>query len=253
MRKTVVITGASSGIGKALAQALADKGCHLGLTGRRDDVLASLQAELLERAKSANRIDQRIEIAAVDIDELDSVGTNLHGLFERLGRIDTVVINAGINRFTKVGAGHFSDETAIIHTNLLGAMATANAAVEHFCQRGGGHLVGISSLASLQPIPSQAAYCASKAGFSMYLEALRIEHRENNIQVTQIRPGFVKTDIMDNIEKYPFAISADAAANEMVKAIDSKRADVLVPARPWRYLRPLFGHLPNSVWKRLAK
>lgn len=250
MSKTVVITGASSGIGKALAQAFADRGCDLGLTGRREGVLASLRTELLG---SSRRSEQRIEIATVDINELDSVGQKLRVLFERLGRVDTVVINAGINSFTRVGDGQFPGEAAIVHTNLLGAMATANAAVEHFCQHGGGQLVGISSLASLQPIPSQAAYCASKAGFSMYLEALRIEHRDSNIEVTQIRPGFVKTDIMDNIEKYPFAISADAAANEMVKAISAKKADVLVPATPWRYLRPLFGHLPDAVWKRLAK
>lgn len=249
MSKTIVITGASSGIGKALAQTFVDKGCTVGLTGRRQSVLQALQSELSAQARAG----QRVEIATIDVDQLESVATGLQGLFERLGRVDTVVINAGINHFTRVGGGDFSNEAAIVQTNLLGAMATANAAVEHFRQHGGGQLVGISSLASLQPIPRQAAYCASKAGFSMYLEALRIEHRDNNIHVTQIRPGFVKTDIMDDIEKYPFVVSAEQAAQEMYAAIRSRKTDVLVPALPWRFLRPLFGHLPDAVWKRLAK
>lgn len=249
MGETVVITGASAGIGKALAQAFVGKGYNLGLTGRRENVLQSLQSELSAQAHS----DQRIEIALIDVDQLESVASGMHELFERLGGVGTVVINAGINHFTQVGGGHFENEAAIVHTNLLGAMATANAAVEHFRHHGGGQLVGISSLASLQPIPRQAAYCASKAGFSMYLEALRIEHRANNIHVTQIRPGFVKTDIMDDIEKYPFAVSAEQAAQEMYAAISRRKTDVLVPALPWRFLRPLFGHLPDAVWKRLAK
>ena len=247
MTKTVVSTGASAGIGSALAHEFAARGYALGLTGRRLPALETWQAELQTQGAP------RVEVATVDVDDRDAAPAQLKALFERLGGVDTVVINAGINDFTRVGAGDLAKEAAIINTNLLGAMVTANAAVEHFLQRGGGHIVGISSLASLQAIPRQAAYCASKAGLSMYLDALRTEHKDNNIRVTQIRPGFVKTEIMDDIEKYPFAVSAEKAAAEIAKAVQAEKRDVFVPAYPWNLMRPVFGRIPDRVWKRLAK
>lgn len=248
MSKTFVITGASAGIGRALALELARQGHSLGLTGRRLSALQSLRDEL----SAGQRGEQRFEIAEVDVDQQHVAMDQLRALFDKLGRVDSVVINAGVNGFTSVGKGQYDAERAILNTNLLGGIATANAAVEYFLEQGGGHIAGISSLASLQGMPKQAAYCASKAGFSMYLDALRTEHRDHNIRVTQIRPGFVKTDIMENIEKYPFAISAEQAAKEMAKALLREKRDVVVPFLPWAFLRPLFGHLPDAIWKRLA-
>lgn len=244
MPNTLIITGASAGIGKALAWEFARRNCRLGLTGRRLDVLEQLQSELQAQT------GVEVHIARVDVDETDSVEQNLLDLCTKLGDVDSIVINAGINNFTRVGNGQLADETAIIRTNLIGAMATANAAVSYFLERGRGQIVGISSLASLQPIPSQAAYCASKAGISMYLDALRIEHKDNNIDVTQIRPGFIKTEIMENIDRYPFAISAEQAAKEMATAILARRKDVFVPRFPWSLFRPALGHLPDKIWKR---
>lgn len=244
MPHTLIITGASAGIGKALAWEFARRNCRLGLTGRRLEALEQLQSELQAQT------GVEVHIARVDVDETGSVEQNLLALCTKLGDVDSIVINAGINNFTRVGSGQLADETAIIHTNLIGAMATANAAVSYFLERGRGQIVGISSLASLQPIPSQAAYCASKAGISMYLDALRIEHKDNNIDVTQIRPGFIKTEIMENIDRYPFAISAEQAAAEMAKAILARRKDVFVPRLPWSLFRPALGHLPDKIWKR---
>jgi short-subunit dehydrogenase len=241
---TLIITGASAGIGKALAWEFARRNCRLGLTGRRLEALEQLQSELQAQT------GVEVHIARIDVDETDSVEQNLLALCTKLGDVDSIVINAGINNFTRVGSGQLADETAIIHTNLIGAMATANAAVSYFLEKGRGQIVGISSLASLQPIPSQAAYCASKAGISMYLDALRIEHKDNNIDVTQIRPGFIKTEIMENIDRYPFAISAEQAAKEMAKAILARRKDVFVPRLPWSLFRPALGHLPDKIWKR---
>lgn len=244
MPHTLIITGASAGIGKALAWEFARRNCRLGLTGRRLEALEQLQSELQAQT------GVEVHITRVDVDESDSVEQNLLALCTKLGDVDSIVINAGINNFTRVGNGQLADETAIIRTNLIGAMATANAAVSYFLERGRGQIVGISSLASLQPIPSQAAYCASKAGISMYLDALRIEHKDNNIDVTQIRPGFIKTEIMENIDRYPFAISAEQAAKEMATAILARRKDVFVPRFPWSLFRPALGHLPDKIWKR---
>ena len=249
MAKTVLITGASSGIGRALAFEFAARGYHLGLAARRLDLLAQLRGEVQSRYPDAAR---RIEIVALDVDQSAAVAPSLRPLFDALGTVDIVVVNAGVNRFTPVGRGELAQAAQLIQTNLIGAIATAEAAVEHFLGQGAGQLVGISSLASLQAIPKQGAYCASKAGFSMYLDAARVELKRKNIAVCRILPGFVLTDIMPKMEKYPFAVSAEQAARETVTLIEQRKPVGVVPAFPWRWLRPFFGHIPDALWRKLA-
>jgi short-subunit dehydrogenase len=249
MNRTVVITGASSGIGRALAVEFARRGYHLGLTARRLGALEELRAELQQLGDS----ERKIAIAALDVDQTDHVGPILHSLFAELGQVDTVVVNAGVNAFTAVGKGNLLQEQQVLQTNLLGAIATVNAAAEHFISAGaGGRIVGISSLAALQAMPKQAAYCASKAGFSMYLDAARVELKRHNIAITKILPGFVITEIMPKIDKYPFAVTAEQAARKMVDVIEKGKALGVVPAFPWKWLRPLFGHMPDALWKKLV-
>jgi short-subunit dehydrogenase len=249
MKKTVLITGASSGIGRALAFEFAARGYHLGLAARRLDLLQTLREELRSRYPDGSR---RIEICALDVDQSSSVAPTLQVLFDALGGVDIVVVNAGVNRLTPVGKGKLEVATALIQTNLIGAIATVEVAVEHFLTRGGGQVVGISSLAALQAIPKQGAYCASKAAFSMYLDAARIELRHKNISVCAILPGFVLTDIMPKMEKYPFAVSAEQAAKEIVTLVEKRKDRGIVPAWPWRWLRPLLGHFPDSLWRKFA-
>jgi short-subunit dehydrogenase len=249
MAKTVLITGASSGIGRALALEFAARGYHLGLAARRLDLLAQLRDEVQTTHPDSKR---RIEIVALDVDQPDVVATTLRPLFDALGVVDIVVVNAGVNRFTPVGRGKLPEQAQVIQTNLIGAIATVEAAVEHFLGQGSGQVVGVSSLASLQAIPKQGAYCASKAGFSMYLDAARIELKRKNIAVCQILPGFVLTDIVPKMEKYPFAVTAAQAAREAVTLIEKRKAVGVVPGFPWKWLRPFFGHIPDALWRKLA-
>lgn len=248
MNKTVVITGASSGIGKALALEFAKRGYNLGLAARRLDKLKALQAEIDQLAQASGN-SARVEVCELDVDQTHLVGTTLLGLFNKLGQVDTVVVNAGVNKITAVGKGQLNDELALIQTNLLGAVATVNAAVEYFKARKKGHVVGISSLASLTPIPKQAAYCATKAGFSMYLDAAAVELRKHNIRFTKILPGFVKTDIVENMDQYPFIVSAEQAAREIVDHIEKGRSVGVVPGFPWKFVKPVLSNLPAAVWR----
>lgn len=247
--KSVVITGASAGIGRALALEFAARGYDLGLTARRLNVLQEVREQI--HAAPETRAC-RVELATVDVSQPQSVAQGLQGLFAALGGADIVVVNAGINAITKVGRGDLDMELQIIQTNLVGAIATVSAAVEHFLPRGGGQIVGISSLASLQGMPKQAAYCASKAGFSIYLDSVRTELRHKNITVTNILPGFVKTDIVADIDKFPFVIPAEQAAREIVAHIEKKVRLGIVPAFPWKFLRPVFGHVPDAIWSRIS-
>jgi len=246
LNRTAVITGASSGIGKALALEFAKRGYNLGLAARRIDRLEALRAEIASMPGGQNL---QVEITALDVSNTELVGPVLQELFNTLEKVDVVVVNAGVNKLTGVGKGQLNDELALMQTNLLGAMATVNAAVEWFKQHGGGHVVGISSLASLTPIPKQAAYCATKAGFSMYLDAAAIELKKYKIDFTKILPGFVKTDIVDNMEQYPFLVSAEQAAREMANHIEKRRAVGVVPGYPWKILKPLLANMPSGVWR----
>ena len=225
---TIVITGASSGIGRALALEMARRGHHLGLTARRMPLLEQLRDEIHTTIDG----ELRIELEVLDVCKTDTVAETLHNLFSRLGGIDTIVVNAGANDVTNIGQEDLHKELKLIDTNLSGAIATIGAATEHFNARGKGHVVGISSLASLQPFAQQAAYSASKAGFSMYLKAARIELRKMGITVTDILPGYIATDIVDgmDISKLPFAIPTTQAAQEMARLIEKKAERGVVPA-----------------------
>jgi short-subunit dehydrogenase len=240
---TVVITGASSGIGRALALEMAARGYALGLTARRLPLLEQLRDQL----RSAHRENLRVELATLDVCQTETVGPTLHELFARLGGIDTIVVNAGANDVTYIGRDQLDKELNLVQTNVCGAIATIHAATEHFHARGQGHIVGISSLASLQPIAGQAAYCASKAGISMYLDSARIELRRKGIAVTNILPGYIKTDIVEGVDigKMPFAITAEQAAREMTRLIERRVKSGVVPAFPWKLIRPFLGHLPE--------
>ena len=245
--KAVVITGASAGIGRALAFEFAARGYKLGLTARRMEVLEKVREEI----RAAHPSAQIIALQHLDVDATETVGPALHALFAALGGADIVVVNAGINDPTFIGKGHLAKEAKIIQTNVIGAIATVDAAVEHFLTRGGGQIVGISSLASLQGIPGQGAYCASKAAFSMYLDSARVELRAKNICITKILPGFILTEIAPNMHKYPFVVAADKAAREIVTLIERRVRVGIVPSFPWRWLRPLFGHIPDWLWAKM--
>lgn len=246
---SVVITGASAGIGRALAFEFARQGYHLGLVARRLERLESLKAEIVA---SYGQKKMDINLAVCDVDDIDVLPSKLQALFNSMGKVDIVVVNAGINEFSRSGKGQFSIDQRIIQTNLIGAMATTDTAVKYFRQRGGGHVVGVSSLASLKGIPKQAAYCASKAGLSIYLESIGFELANKNIRVTTILPGFIETEIMEDISQYPFSISAEKAAKEMVKDILKEKKISVVPAYPWRLISPLMRVIPDSLYAKLG-
>ncbi len=246
MKKTVIITGASSGIGRALALEFASRGYNVGIAARRLEKLQALQHEM-SALPGASGI--QVALACLDVKDTYSVEPALQQLFAEFDRVDVVVVNAGVNQLTRVGKGQLAEEVSLIQTNLVGAVATVNAAAQYFKTQGGGHVVGISSLASLSAIPTQAAYCATKAGFSMYMDAAAIELKKHKVRFTKILPGFVKTDIVENMDQYPFLISAEQAAKEIVGHVEKGSKEGVVPAFPWRIMKPLMGKIPDGLWK----
>jgi len=241
MSKNVVITGASSGIGAALAQAFASKGYNLGLAARRSDKLETLAREL------EDKYQVRVAIATLDVQDDSTIAAALSGLAQSLGQIDMVVANAGISGVRRSGSGNIAIDKAIIQTNLIGAIATLDAATKIFLAQGHGHLVGMSSFSAFSPLPASAAYSASKAALTNYMNAMRLELINKKIDVTIIHPGFIKTDIAPQMEKYPFVIEADVAAQQMVRAIESKKVNVIIPNMPWKAAKGLMALMPDPL------
>lgn len=243
MTKSIVITGASSGIGAALAHEFANRGYNLALCARRTEKLESLKESLTESHKNIQVIT-----AALDVNELETVPTVLNEIRHTFGTIDIVIANAGITGVRRTGSGDLTVDKSIMQTNLFGAIATIDAAVAIFREQGSGQIVGISSFSAFRGIPGSAAYSASKAALTNYLQAVGTElYRKKDIKVTAIHPGFIRTDIDKNIDKFPFVINADKAARTMANAIEKGKSDIVVPSWPWAILRNLMPKLPESI------
>ena len=243
MTKSVVITGASSGIGAALAREFAGRGYNIALCARRIEKLESLKQELVQKNSKIKVIS-----AALDVNELDTLPTVLSDIKSTLGNLDIVIANAGITGVRRTGSGDLSIDKQVLQTNLYGAIATIDAAVAIFREQGFGQIVGMSSFSAFRGIPGSAAYSASKAALTNYLQAVGTElYRKKEIKVTVIHPGFIRTEIDDNIDKFPFVIDADKAANTMVNAIEKGKSDIVVPSWPWAILRKVMPKLPESV------
>jgi short-subunit dehydrogenase len=241
MTQTALITGASSGIGRGLAVELAARGYDLGLTARRLDALEQLRQEIRQRHP-----DRRIELRRLDVTNYDEVPKAIDELAGALDGLDVVVANAGIAGSGPIGHGHAHTDRAIIETNLLGAMATIDAAVALFQrEQGRGHIVAISSVAAFRGLPGSAAYSASKSGVSVYADALRTELHGTSIKVTTLTPGFIDTPLNEDLTSRPFLISLDKGARLIADKIE-RGVSASIPSYPWKVLSRILPILPTS-------
>ena len=238
----VMITGASSGIGAALANELASRGHDLALCARRLDKLEALHMTIRRHHPAA-----RVAMRPLDVTRYDQVPLVLERMAEELGGLAIVVANAGIGLAEKVGRGQFGQCRQTVETNLVGAMATVDAAVQYFQSHGGGHIVGISSILAFRGMPRNAAYSASKAGLASYLEALRPYLRRQRIGVTVFYPGFIDTPLNDMLPHRPFLISAEKGARLMADKLDRKAKSAVIPAWPWGLVKWLLRLAPGRV------
>lgn len=245
MIKSVVITGASSGIGKAIAYEFAKRGANLVLMARRLDLLEALAEDIRKR-----HADVSVHCLVLDVAKVEDIAPALEQARGLLGQLDCVIANAGITAVNKTGAGDFSKDLRVIQVNLIGGMATIDAAVRIFRQQGKGLAVGISSVSAFKGIPGSAAYSASKAGFSNYLDTTRMELEKHGVKVIAVHPGFVKTEIAPNMDKLPFVITAEKAAKDIVDGIAKGNTNIIVPALPWSVLGRVLPFVPDSIIKK---
>lgn len=243
--KVVCITGASSGLGWSMAKEFARRGAAVGLIARREDRLCQLCDEVRSAGGTA-------ELAVADAADRSAVHAALESLAGRLGPCDVLVANAGVGSSNTSTDLNVPGAETVIRTNLLGPMYAFEAVLPAMLSRGGGQLVGVSSVAAFKGLPTAAAYCASKAGLSAYLESLRITLRSKNIAVTTICPGFVRTEMTAKNKRMMFVLEADAAARLMVTAIERRRKVFCFPKR-MRGLIWLTKWAPDWMMERAVK
>src|SRR5437763_5854215 len=224
--KVVLITGASSGIGRAFAVELARRGAKLGLVARRAEVLREIIAEL-NPAQQVNAL-----ALPADVQDVQSMRVAAEALMAKFGRVDVLIANAGIgvtNPATNFDASKFA---SVIEVNVIGVANSVAAVLPEMVTRGSGQLVAISSLAAYRGLPKSAAYCASKAGVSAMFESLRLDLAPRGISVTIIHPGFIKTPLTAGREaKLPWLMEPDDAVNKMLRAIGKRKKSY---AFPWQ-------------------
>jgi hypothetical protein len=246
--KSIFITGASSGIGRALALELARRGSDLFLTARRLDALEELRAEIA----SANPA-RRVEVRRLDVTDEEDVARALGDAAEKLGRVDVVIANAGLGGSGLVGKGSMERSRRIVETNLIGAIATVDAAVALMRrQEGGGQIVAIGSVAGVRGLPGSGSYSASKAGLRAFMEAVRAETYGEPIVVTTLAPGFIDTPINEDVPSRPFLIDVEKGASIMADLIERRVGYSTVPRMPWTVLAPVLRVLPTSLLARTA-
>ena len=241
MAKTAFITGASSGIGRALALELAGRGYDLFLAARRLDELERLRDEIAAADPS-----RRVEVRQLDVTDDADVAAAIAEAAERLGRCDIVVANAGLGSSGPVGEGRMAQDRRVIETNLIGAMATVDAAVAQFRRQGGGQVVGIASVAGVRGLPGSGSYSASKAGLAVYLDSVRAETHREPIKVTTIAPGYIDTPINRDVKSRPFLIDVQKGARITADLIERGAGYSTVPRLPWTVVAPLLRVIPTS-------
>ena len=187
--KVAVVTGASKGIGWAIARALLDGGCRVAIAARN--------ANELDRAARALNAGAAVHAVAADVRNPADAARLMDEAATRFGGLDILVNNAGVGRFANVADMSVDEWRQVIDTNLSAVFYCCHAAIPHLRRRGAGWIVNISSLAGKNAFAGGAAYCASKSGLNAFSEALMQEVRDDNIRVSYIMPGSVSTGFGD--------------------------------------------------------
>lgn len=247
---TILITGASSGLGAGMAREFARRGADLALCARRIEALATLKAEILAANPHA-----RVEITQLDVTDHEAVFAVFRQFRDDFCGIDRVIVNAGVGSGAPVGKGGVASNVATIETNFTAAFVQAEAAMEIFRAQQSGHLVVISSMSAMRGLRgSMTAYSASKAGVAAMAEGIRADVlRKGDISVSTIFPGYIRTELNADIPKSrtPFIIDGVHGARLLVEAIEKRKAKAFVPFWPWAMIGRLMKMAPLWLVNRM--
>jgi short-subunit dehydrogenase len=249
VRKRILITGASSGLGAEMARQFAAMDRDLALCARRYDRLEALRNEILAAHPSA-----RVAIRALDVDDHDAVFSTFATLADELGGLDRVIVNAGIGKGAPLGTGRFHANKQTATTNFISALAQCEAALERFRAANAGHLVVIASLAGLRGMPRNlTTYAATKAGLTTLAAGIRVELHDSPIKVTTILPGYIKSEMNDQaVQRKVMMAETAAGVRSLVRAVEREPAEAIVPTWPWKPMGYVFRYAPDAVLRKFV-
>ena len=247
-RSNILITGASSGLGAGMARLFAAKGRNLALCARRLDRLQALKKELQEINPSIS-----VAIRSLDVNDYDQVFAVFREFQQELGRLDRIIVNAGLGKGQPLGTGYFHANRQTAETNFVAALAQCEAAMEIFREQNAGHLVVMSSMSAMRGMRKNInTYAATKAGVASLAEGLRMEMLGKPIKVSTIYPGYIRSEINEKVEKAPFIVDTETGCKALVAAIEKEPAKAYVPGWPWAPLGLAMRLLPLSVVRRMT-
>ena len=248
VRKNILITGASSGIGREMAKQYAHMGRNLALCARRTENLIELKQEI-DNINS----DITVAIRTLDVNEHEQVFKVFNELCHELGHLDRVIINAGVGKGAPLGVGKFFANKNTATTNFVSAIAQSEAALEIFRAQNYGHLVAVSSLTAVCGFGKAASvYAASKAALSSLSEGLRIDLLNTPIKVTTIHPGYIRSEMTGNDKVMPFIVDTNVGVRAIVKASEKEGASYFVPTWPWALIARILPLLPLPLLAKLV-
>mgnify|MGYP001793906456 FL=1 len=251
--KTIWITGASSGIGKALAVALSPLDCKLILSARR--------AEKLEETKQACAHPEYVEILPMDLANHDNMESLANEAVSKFGTVDVLVNNAGISQRSLIAETDFSVYKTMMDINYLGTVALTKALLPHFIKQNSGHFVTVTSLMGKFGSPYRSGYCGAKHALHGFFDVVRMEHETNHVDVTLVCPCCVQTEFAknaltadgtpqnENDTATQNGLPADVVAQKIIKAIQAKRFEVYIGQKEVQgiYLKRFFPKLLHKV------
>lgn len=244
MRRNILITGASAGLGAEMARQFAAMDRNLALCARRTEELDRLREELTAHPGST------VSTRRLDVTDHDAVFEVFRSFAEELGSLDRVIVNAGIGKGQPIGTGFFHANKQTAQTNFVGALAQCEAAMEIFRRQRAGHLVLISSVSAVRGMPGNiTTYAATKAAVSSLAEGIRADVLRTPIKVTTIMPGYIRSEMNAEL-RAPFIVDTATGVRAMVRAIEREVASAAVPPWPWRVLTPVLRHTPLRILAR---
>ncbi len=244
--KNIFLTGASSGIGYALAKKIAGEKCSIALAARRKDILDNLADKLKDTGS-------KIITFSCDVTDKENVRNTINEIESTLGSIDLAILNSGASSRSPADNFNSNDAKKIFDVNVIGLVNCIECLLPYFTKRKRGIIAAVSSLADGRGFPKSGLYCGSKAAATLILESLRIELRKYNIKVLTIKPGFVKTPMTaKNDFKMPFLMDVDKAAEIIIKGIKKEKRIIQFPL-PTAVGAKILRILPDRIFDFIAE
>lgn len=252
-RKNIIITGASSGLGKGLALEFAKLGRNLALCARRIENLEQLKKDILDINP-----DLHVFLRPLDVNDSEKVFEVFKAFREDFkgigGDVDRVIVNAGIGKGASLGTGYAKQNMQTATTNFTAALTQFEAALEIFREQNHGHLVAMSSMSAFRGYRGAiTVYAATKAGLASMAEGVRVDVLKTPIKVTTLFPGYIQTEMNEHIgKKLPFLIPLEKGAKLLVDAIEKEKAKAYIPHWPWYYLKLIMPFMSMKTLRKMG-